>query len=231
MPRTALLVGANRGIGLNLARALAAQSWNVVGSVRPQTKAANDSSIQDIEAVASTVLEIDVTDEKTIVDAAKRFGDGPLDMLINIAGLGPDPIKWTDHSAEMLNEKFATNAVGPFIVSKHFHPNLKKAGGTIVNISSNLGSITMCNGKTLAYRVSKAALNMVTVTLAKEFQNNGDNIAVIALNPGYVATRMTKYRSRDNMDECIAGIVKVIDKVGMDQTGTFLDWRGETLPW
>lgn len=79
--------------------------------------------------------------------------------------------------------------------------------------------------------MSKAALNMLTVTLAKEFQMNGDNIAVIALNPGYVATRLTNYRSRDKMEECIAGIVKVLGRVGMAETRTFMDWRGETLPW
>lgn len=79
--------------------------------------------------------------------------------------------------------------------------------------------------------MSKAALNMMTVTLAKEYKMNGDNIAAIALNPGYVATRLTSFRSRDNMEECIAGMVKVLESVGMDESGIFLDWRGETLPW
>ncbi|KAK1830082.1 hypothetical protein QBC39DRAFT_354702 [Podospora conica] len=231
MSRTVVLIGANRGIGLNLARALVAQGWNVVASVRPQTKSLRDPSVQEIQSVASRILEIDLSNEQTVVEAAKCFGDGPLDMLVNIAGVGPEPDNWYDHTAEILKEKFAINTVGPFLTSKHFHKNLKKRGGIIVNISSNLGSISMCNGEDLAYRVSKAALNMVTVTLAKEFQANGDNIVVIALNPGYVATRITNLRFRDDMDECIAGIVKVLDSVGMDQTGTFLDWRGETLPW
>jgi NAD(P)-dependent dehydrogenase (short-subunit alcohol dehydrogenase family) len=79
--------------------------------------------------------------------------------------------------------------------------------------------------------MSKAALNMMTVTMAKEFQMNGDNISVVALDPGYVATRMTNFRFRDDMDECITGIVNVLEKVSMNQTGTFLDWHGETLPW
>lgn len=102
---------------------------------------------------------------------------------------------------------------------------------TIPFLAPNPSPTLVCKGEDLAYRVSKAALNMLTVTLAKEFQMNGDDIAVIALNPGYVATRLTNFRFRDNMDECIAGIVKVLDNVGMDQTGTFLNWRGETLPW
>ena len=89
----------------------------------------------------------------------------------------------------------------------------------------------MNKGEDLAYRMSKAALNMMTVTMSKEFQHNGDNIAVLALNPGYVATRLTNYRSRDDMDECIQSIANIFDSVGMEQTGQFLDWRGGTLPW
>ncbi|GFP51960.1 uncharacterized oxidoreductase YKL071W [Trichoderma asperellum] len=231
MNRTVLLVGANRGIGLNLARALAANSWNVIGSVRPQTRADNDPSIKEIEAVASRVLEINLTDESTIAKAAEEFGEGPLDMLITLAGIGPEPDNWWEHTAKILTDKFTTNTVGPFLTSKYFYHNLKKASGTIINISSNAGSISMCKGEDMAYRMSKAALNMMTVTMAKEFQMNNDNITVLAVNPGYVATRLTNFRSRDDMDECIAGIVKVLENVSMEQTGTFLDWRGQTLPW
>lgn len=83
----------------------------------------------------------------------------------------------------------------------------------------------------MAYRMSKAALNMMTVTLAKEFIMNNDDITVISLNPGYVPTRLTKFRSKNDMDECIAGMVTVIEGVTKEQTGVFLDWQGEALPW
>lgn len=94
-----------------------------------------------------------------------------------------------------------------------------------------INAALVSKGEDLAYRVSKAALNMMTVTMAKEFQMTGANVAVLALNPGYVATRLTNGRFRDDMDECIAGMVKVIGEAGMEQSGKFLDWRGETLPW
>lgn len=89
----------------------------------------------------------------------------------------------------------------------------------------------VCKGEDLAYRLSKAAVNMLTVTLAREFQMNNDNITVISLSPGYVATRLTSFRFRDDMDECVAGIVKVVEDLDISQTGTFLDWQGKTLPW
>lgn len=86
-------------------------------------------------------------------------------------------------------------------------------------------------GEDLAYRMSKVALNMMTVTMSKEFQQNGDKIAVLAFNFGYVATRMTNGRFRDDMEECIERMAEIFGSVGMEQAGQFLDWRGGTLPW
>ena len=79
--------------------------------------------------------------------------------------------------------------------------------------------------------MSKSALNQQTVTLAKELQDQGDNIAVVALYPGYVATRLSEFRSRDDMEECMDGTVNAIERIGMSQTGTFLDWKMQTVPW
>lgn len=67
--------------------------------------------------------------------------------------------------------------------------------------------------------------------MAAEFKNNGDNIAVVALYPGYLPTRLSSFRSRDDMNECIEGMVNVIETFGMKDTGSFVNWRGETMPW
>ncbi|KAL6820102.1 hypothetical protein J3E69DRAFT_341195 [Trichoderma sp. SZMC 28015] len=231
MQRTVLVIGANRGIGLNLARALAARNWNVIASVRPQTIEMKDPSVEKIKAVASSILEIDLTNQSTVANAAEKFGSQPLDVLINVAGLGPEPQMWYEHTSEILSEKFAVNTVGPFLTSKYFYPNLKTAKGSIIHISSNKGSMSENNGEDLGYRLSKVALNMMTITMAREFEEHGDNIAVVAINPGYVATRMTNYRSKNIMEECIAGIVEVVEGLDMTKTGTFINWNGETLPW
>lgn len=86
-------------------------------------------------------------------------------------------------------------------------------------------------GEDLGYRVSKAALNQLSVTMAKEFQAAGDEIAVLALHPGYLPTRMTHGKSRNDMKECIEGMVKVMEGASMAQSGTFIDWRNQTVPW
>jgi NAD(P)-dependent dehydrogenase (short-subunit alcohol dehydrogenase family) len=79
--------------------------------------------------------------------------------------------------------------------------------------------------------MSKTSLNQLSVTIAKELQQKGDNIAVVALYPGHLATRMSNYNYSHDMDECIAGAVDVIEKIDMSQTGTYVNWKNETVPW
>ncbi|KAF5575007.1 short chain dehydrogenase [Fusarium subglutinans] len=224
--------GANRGIGLNLARSLASRGWNVTGTVRPQTL--SDPSVNDLKQTGARVLALDFLDEDSIKSAAQDYGRGPLDVLVNCAGTGPEPDDWHQHTAAMLMEKFHTNTIqvqGPFLTTKYFYPNLKLGSGRVYNLSSRGASISNnIQGQDLAYRLSKTALNQLTATMAAEFKNNGDGIAVIAVYPGYVATRLSSFRSRDNMEECIEGVVRVIETTGMSETGSFVNWKGETMP-
>ena len=77
--------------------------------------------------------------------------------------------------------------------------------------------------------MAKAALNQQTVTLAKEMEKSGQNIAVISVNPGFVATRLTNFDFDDDMDTCIEGVARVIESVDMAKTGLFMNWTGEIL--
>ncbi|KAL2064370.1 hypothetical protein VTL71DRAFT_4864 [Oculimacula yallundae] len=286
--KTALIVGGNRGIGLNLVKALSARNWTMVASVRPQTVNDHDPSIKEVTMVApglQSELTADVPRSSLILElkssrsmfSTRPLSPQPSELLGMIArwicslivqvprhnpvkkldvakalyflGIGPEPDNWFEHTGEILLEKFCVNSIGPFLTSKHFHPNLKLAKGKIINISSNAGSIgsmlvvlfssysidadcwVVNKGEDLGYRMSKAALNQLTATLAKEFIMNKEDIAVVSIYPGYVPTKMTNFKSRDNMDECIEGIVGVVEGVGMEQTGTFVDWKGQRIPW
>ncbi|KAJ8128272.1 hypothetical protein O1611_g5364 [Lasiodiplodia mahajangana] len=193
--RKALIVGANRGIGLNLVRALSLRAWDVTGTIRPE--AFGDSSFEDLKQTGAAILSLDLLDENSIKAAVAEYGPGPLDVLVNCAGIGPEPDEWYEHTAEILMEKYRTNTVG----------------------------------QDLAYRLSKTALNQLTATMAAEFKNNGDGISVMAVYPGYLATRLSSFRSRDNMEESIEGIARIIETAGMDKTGSFLNWKGEVIPW
>lgn len=229
--KNALVIGANRGIGLSLVKAMCAHNWCVTGTVRPATQ--KDDSVQDLKATGARILELDLLDETTIQEAAHTYGSGPLDVLVNCAGVGPEPDDWWQHTPSILLDKFRTNTVGPFLTTKYFYPNLKAAKGKVFNISSRSASISTNNqvGQDLAYRLSKTALNQLTATMAAEFKNHDDGITVIALYPGYLPTRLSSFRSRDNMDECIEGMMQVIDSAGQDLSGSFLNWKGETMPW
>ncbi|KAF5538913.1 hypothetical protein FPHYL_12427 [Fusarium phyllophilum] len=200
-----------------------------------QTDVATSVITPDLKQTGARILILDFLDESSIKSAVEHYGRGPLDVLVNCAGIGPEPDDWHQHTADILMEKFRTNTVqaqGPFLTTKYFHPNLKLTSGRVYNLSSRGASISNnIQGQDLAYRLSKTALSQLTATMAAEFKNNGDGIAVIAVYPGYVATRLPSFRSRDNMEECIEGVVRVIETTGMSETGSFVDWKGQKMPW
>jgi NAD(P)-dependent dehydrogenase (short-subunit alcohol dehydrogenase family) len=83
----------------------------------------------------------------------------------------------------------------------------------------------------VGYRMSKTALNQMSVTMAKEILATDDKITVVALYPGHLATRMSSYSSSNDMEESITGVVDVVENVNIGQSGSFLNWKGETVPW
>ncbi|KAK4141375.1 NAD(P)-binding protein [Dichotomopilus funicola] len=187
--KSVLIVGGNRGIGLNLLKAFVAESWNVTGTVRPQTRRDDDPSIADLEKTGARILEIDYLDESTIEKAAIAYGNKPLDLLIN--------------TNDMLVEKYRVMAVGPLLTIKHFLPKLEQApGAKIVNISSAFGSIsTNSFGTFMAYRIAKAALNQGAVTMGREWDKEGRKVTMICVEPGFLSTRLTGWDGVDNMDK------------------------------
>ncbi|OAL53779.1 NAD(P)-binding protein [Pyrenochaeta sp. DS3sAY3a] len=229
--KNVLVVGANRGIGLSLVKAYTAKSWHVTGTIRPQSR--NDESIKDLIATGADILEIDTLDESSIEKAAKDFGDKPLDLLLNLGGLSPHPKSWQEQTTEMFTDKFQTMAVGPFLTCKHFLASLEKATDPkIVNITSEFGSVSSNSfGTCMAYRVAKAAANQMTVTLAREWEKEGRKVTVVCMEPGFVATRLTGWDFVDDMDTCIAGIVKVVDGLQQSDNASFIKWDGSKIPF
>ncbi|TPX09382.1 uncharacterized protein E0L32_009426 [Thyridium curvatum] len=229
--KNALVIGANRGIGLNILKALAGSSWNVTGSIRPQS--ATDPSVEDLKATGARILKIDYLDEGTIKTAAQEYGDEPLDLLVNVGGLPPHPKAWQEQTNDAIVEKFRVMAVGPFLATKHFLPSLEKAAEPkVVNISSSFGSIsTNTLGTCMAYRTAKAALNQNSVTLAREWEKEGRKVTIVCMEPGFLSTRLTEWDGEDDMETCIAGIMNVIDGITHKDNGAFLKWDGSSIPF
>ena len=246
MARTALVTGANRGIGLEFVRQLLARGDHVVAACRQPGKAPSLNSLAGDYPGRLHVLPLDVADAKSraslLHDLPLVLGDdGRIDLLLNNAGVLHSGERFGHVEQAMLDDSLRTNAIGPFLLAQALVPLLcDVAPGhaddtgsprtVIANISSQLGSIANTTRfGTPSYAISKAAQNMASVLLARALAERG--IVVLALHPGWVQTEMGGAQAQVTPADAVAGLLRVIDAATPAQSGTFLDWRGEALPW
>jgi len=214
----ALVTGANKGIGREIARQLSAKGVLTVMAARDPER--GEKTVADLRAQGLPVefIELDVTSQPSVDHAAaevERRHDH-LDILVNNAGIRLDWSAGTELTADTLRETFETNVVGVFRVTKALLPLLRKSShGRIVNMSSGLGSFTWITAPdsplpsrhmSLAYSSSKAALNMITVQLADELKNA--RIKVNSADPGFTATDMNEQRGKKTIEQGAATPVR-----------------------
>lgn len=219
--KTAVITGANRGIGLALSQQIAAKGWDIIAICRSES--------EEIEAIASMVISgIDVTDPEDIQQIKKIIGDQQVDLLINNAGLLKDE-KLGEINYDSLREQFEINALSPLQVTEALIPNMVE-GSKIANITSRMGSIAdNDSGGRYGYRASKAALNAIGKSLAEDLKNKG--IAVAQLHPGWVQTRMVDFSGLISAEASAAGLIQRIEELDLSNTGGFWHTNGEELPW
>jgi NAD(P)-dependent dehydrogenase (short-subunit alcohol dehydrogenase family) len=223
--RTVVVTGANRGLGLEFARQFTAAGANVIGTARDPGAAA------ELAATGARILPLDVASDESVAAFARALGDAPVHLLINNAGVsGRALVDQVDH-VELVRRIFEVNTLGPMRVTDALLPNLLAAGGaTIVNMSSRLGSLgENTSGGYHGYRESKAALNMYTRSLAAEQRDKG--ILAIAVSPGWVRTDMGGPDAPLAPEESIGGLREVIEGLGAEHSGLFLDHDGTVLDW
>lgn len=223
--QTVLITGANRGIGLELARQYSGAGWRVIGTARRPDAAA------ELASLGADVLQLDVTDQQSVLGVAQALDGRPIDLLINNAGIQPLLWKLADVDFDAFDRALAVNTTGPVRVTQALLPNLRAGQGrVIVNITSNLGSIAEnTDGAFYGYRESKAALNMFTKSLAGEFGPEG--FICIVMNPGWVQTDMGGDQAPLQVHESVTGIRRVVEGLGPEDNGTFRTWAGETMDW
>jgi len=224
--RSILITGANRGIGLELARQYSASGWHVIGTARAPGEAQELGSLDN-----TRVLQLDVTDQESVTRFADELGETPIDVLINNAGILPMMNSVPRIDLDLFSHILAVNTVGPVRVTQAVLPNLRKGHlKKIINVTSNLGSIAEnTSGQFYGYRESKAALNMFTRSLAAELRDEG--FICVVLHPGWVQTDMGGPQAPVPVEESAAGLRKVIDTLALEESGTFRTWRGETMDW
>jgi NAD(P)-dependent dehydrogenase (short-subunit alcohol dehydrogenase family) len=223
--QTVLITGANRGIGLELARQYASDGWQVIGTAR------DPAAAKDLMELEVQIVQLDVTDQGSVDRLADELGDQPIDVLINNAGVLSMLRSIKDIDFDQFNRAMAVNAVGPIRVTQALLTNLQ-AGETrkIINISSIAGSITSkTSGGMYGYSESKAALNMFTRSLAGELGAAG--FICIVIQPGWVQTDMGGSSAPVTVQESVAGIRDVVDKLTAADNGEFWTYDGQRLPW
>ncbi len=237
---TVLITGANKGIGLEVARQLAARGMRVLVGARDagRGQAAVDAlhaeGLKEVELV-----ELDVSSQASIDKAAaaieQRFGQ--LDVLINNAGIIVDGSAPSVTPADKLRETFDTNFFGAIALTQALLPLLRQsANARIVNVSSGLGSLTQHSDPSwpysffngLAYCSSKTAINAFTVLLAKELREAG--IQVNVADPGYTATDLNNHSGTQTVAEGSEAIVTLATAPKGSPSGIYID-RSGTVPW
>ena len=215
-----LVTGGNRGIGLELCRQLHERGDEVLAVCREPSP--------ELEALGVRVIPgVSVDDDASVAALGGALDGITLDVLINNAGILSSE-SLDDMSFDRVRCQFEINALGPLRVTLALLPRLKQ-GARVAIVSSRMGSIAdNDSGGRYGYRMSKAAVNIAGVSLARDLHGRG--IAVALLHPGMVATRMTGARGIPP-HEAAAGLIARIDALNLDNSGTFWHANGETLPW
>ena len=232
MPLSCLVTGANRGLGLEFTRQLLARGDRVVATCRHPGRATALNALAGEYPGRLHVLPLDVASEKSRAELARELPlveDAPLDLLVNNAGVLHSGERWGHVDGAILEDSLRTNAVGPFLLAQALGPRLAD-GGVVANISSMMSSLaTRTEFRSPSYCISKAAQNMATVMLDLALRPRG--IRVVALCPGWVRTDMGGKDAEIDVADSVAGLLRVIDGLGADAGGRFLDWQGRTMSW
>lgn len=223
---TVLITGANRGIGLSLAEVFSKAGYSVIGTARkPEAATA-------LKALSVRVLQLDVTDPRSVASLARAVGAEPIDILINNAGiLSAEARDFSAVDIEGLVTEYQVNTLGPLRVTQAVLANVMASERKIVaNVSSMMGSMQLNTfGCCLGYRASKAALNSVTKTLAVD--QGGTGAVFVVVHPGYVKTDINDGAGQITAAQSAAGLYDVI--VGLDEAdnGRFFNYDGKAMPW
>jgi NAD(P)-dependent dehydrogenase (short-subunit alcohol dehydrogenase family) len=228
--KTAVVTGANKGIGFEVARQLASQGFHVWLGARNVKR--GESAVQDLTKLGLSVsfLHLDIDDEKSVRSAAQSFASGKLDVLVNNAAILLDKSDTLDQTPlDILKQTFDTNVAGTVRVTQRFLPLLKKAKrARVINVSSGAGQLSSMSTYAPAYSISKTALNAVTVQFAQAFKEQG--IVVNAVCPGWVKTDMGGPGAPRSVEEGADGIVWLATAAPLSHTGKFFRDRQE-IPW
>ena len=228
MTKSAIIIGASRGIGLGLAQEFAGRGWQVTATARsaaPELDTAAAASAGKI-----TIATVDIDHQDSVAALAATLGDAKFDLVfVNAGTYGPRHGSTDEVTPDEIAQLMITNAIAPIRLARSFLPHVVD-GGTIALMTSILGSVALNTGGTMdLYRASKASLN----TISRGFFANdikGRNITLLNLHPGWVRTAMGGDGADIDVATSVAGLATVVE-TDHGKAHRYLDYTGAELPW
>ena len=226
-----LITGANRGLGFGFVKSFLAKNINVICTTRNISGSKELLECKKNHPNNLEILELDLLEENSENILSDLLSDKPIDIFINNAGVGNSNQRFGVVSSKPWLDVLKVNLIAPLTLTQSIIENIKKGSEKkIYFLSSQLGSIgDNTSGGMYIYRSSKTALNQVVKSLSVDLKPMG--ITVISLHPGWVKTDMGGPNAPVQIDESIKGMMQVIDKTDIRDTGRFLNYDGKELPW
>jgi NAD(P)-dependent dehydrogenase (short-subunit alcohol dehydrogenase family) len=218
---TVVITGANRGMGLEFVKQYLAKGDKVIALCRNTSDELSQTS-------AKVIDNVDVGSPECLEKILPVLSDLKIDLLINNAGVLAN--ETLEHmSVTTLEYQFRVNAIGPLMLTQMLRKQLVK-GAKVALITSRMGSVTdNTSGGRYGYRMSKAALNIAGVSLAHDLKEQ--EVAVALLHPGYVQTEMVNNNGDISAAVAVKRLIRRIEELNLENTGTFWHSNGEVLPW
>ncbi len=223
---TVLLIGASRGIGLELARQYLEDGWRVIATAR------FDEGLVRLQSMGAEPLLLDVADPSSNSGLARQLGGEKIDLAIYIAGAMDRNSASTPPTQEIFDAVMHTNVMGAMQVLPQIMPMVQETQGVMACISSVMGSMQDTrSGNAALYRVSKAALNMVVRCIQAEQAD----ITVLAMHPGWVQTDMGGPQAPLTVKQSTSSLRQTLERIRTqpqpEDRGAFLNHDGTPLPW
>jgi NAD(P)-dependent dehydrogenase (short-subunit alcohol dehydrogenase family) len=216
---TVLITGTNRGIGLEFARQYSADGWDVIATAR--------QSSLELDELGVRVQPLDMLDLDAVVALGERIEQ--LDLLVANAGTWiPEQVESAEDGRAWA-EMFTTNTIAPYLLAKSVLRQVSEAKGKLMALTSGMGSIAESSGGYVAYRSSKAALNMAWHSLALDAKRLG--VVAAVLDPGWVKTRMGGTNAPTSPEQSVADMRRLIERLGPNDSGGFFKRDGSHHQW
>ena len=221
-----LIIGANRGLGLEFAKQYSNKENNVFATTRNKNNAKELYSIKNIK-----VFELDLNSDKSLDNFIKDISTQKIDILIHNAGIFRDEQLDEDLDINAWMNEMRINAVVPIILARKLKNNIQMGSDKkIIFISSQMGSIDdNYSGRFYFYRSSKSALNSAAKSLSIDWKEDG--ISILILHPGWVKTDMGGDNAKLEIPDSISQMIKVINDLNLTNSGSFVNYAGEKLEW